>query len=109
MIVEWLAHVKADRACIITAWNPFSAPTLDAENEHQQERLKAQIEAAMLRWLPSQGRDPSGEWPPEASLCVLDPTVPQIDEWLREYRQFAAVTLCPRTGCQLRWHPEVLV
>ncbi|MDN3919108.1 DUF3293 domain-containing protein [Roseateles violae] len=106
-IDAWLASVGARSACIITAWNPFSASTLPEQNHARQQRLLASIEAASLRWLPAQGRDPSGEWPPEPSLCVLDMDEHQIDAWLQEFEQYAAVVLIHFEGCHLRWHPGV--
>lgn len=103
----WLARVGARSACIITAWNPFSASTPPEQNDAQQQRLLSRIEAASLRWHPAQGRDSSGEWPPEPSLCVLDMSEQQVDAWLQEFSQFAAVVLTHSQGCHLRWHPGV--
>jgi hypothetical protein len=104
---DWLDRAGANQACIITAWNPVSTPTDLADNLREQLRLIEWIRAIGLSFLSAQGRDPTGTWPPEPSVCVLDAHLADIDQWLLEFRQFAAVVLTPTEGCQLRWHPEV--
>lgn len=107
LVGDWLLGVGANSAVIITAWNPFSRSTEQAANEQKQAQLLAEVEAAGLQWLPAQGRDAAGVWPPEPSLCVLDASLILIDRWLANFEQFAAVTIDPINGCQLRWHPGV--
>lgn len=103
----WLSQAGAARACVITAWNPFSEPTDLAQNQRQQEQLSVVLRKQGLRYLAAQGCDPTCEWPPEPSLCVLDAPMSLIDQLLVEFRQFAAVTIDPVNGCELRWHPGV--
>lgn len=107
MAAAWLAQARVTQACIITAWNPFSEPTDHAENQRQQDQLVRVLNDQGLRFLAAQGCDPTGEWPPEPSLCVLDAPTSLVDQLLVQFRQFAAVTIDPVNGCQLRWHPDV--
>ncbi|PZP30130.1 MAG: hypothetical protein DI603_15325 [Roseateles depolymerans] len=103
----WLRQARATHACVITAWNPFSEPTDHAENQRQQDQLVRALNDQGLRYLAAQGCDPTGEWPPEPSLCVLDAPISLVDQLLVQFRQFAAVTIDSVNGCQLRWHPDV--
>lgn len=103
----WLAQARATQACVITAWNPFSEPTDHAENQRQQDQLVRALNDQGLRYLAAQGCGPTGEWPPEPSLCVLDVPISLVDQLLIQFRQFAVVTIDSVHGCQLRWHPDV--
>ena len=106
-VAGWLSKVGARSACIVTAWNPFSREMPAEENARRQQALLDRVEAAGLRCLPARGRDPSGQWPPEDSLCVLDASEAMLADWLRGFDQYAAVTVSARAGCRLRWHPAL--
>lgn len=104
-VAPWLASMGATRAVIITAWNPFSQPTSDADNAVRQDALCRAMLDAGARWLPAEGRDPTGTWRPEPSFCVLDPSAEIVDTWLVMFEQNAVVQLDNMTGCSLVWHP----
>lgn len=104
-IRQWLDQAHAHQACIITAWNPFSEDVGLPENQRSQERLVEVLGREGLRCLAAQGRDPSGVWPPEPSLCVLEADLALVDRLLVDFRQFAAVVIDAEEGCRLRWHP----
>jgi hypothetical protein len=58
-------------AAFITACNPYSRSTSSEENEARGRRLRLDIQRLGLTHFEGQGRDPSGQWPPEDSLLVL--------------------------------------
>lgn len=90
-----LASVMAARgvatACFLTAWNPRSEPRPDAENQADQDRLKAQIERLGLTWLAAEGRDPDGGWASEPSLVALGLTFEQACDLGDAYGQNAVL------------------
>lgn len=104
---DWLARHGARSATILTAWNPFGQELPAAENEALQARLHATIEKSGLRWLPARGEDPKGSWTPEPGFCVFDVPAAMLDEWLKLFRQNAAVRLDADQGCALVWHPAI--
>ena len=59
------------QAALLTAWNPFSEPRLDAENRAEQVRLISNLDRLNLQHQPAHGADPTGQWPPEDSRLVL--------------------------------------
>ncbi len=103
---DWLNKCGARSATLITAWNPFSQELEEAINKSRLRQLVATVCAEGLRYLPAQGRDPSGLWASEPGLCVLDASRELALQWLREFDQFAAVVASP-TACSLLWHPDV--
>lgn len=60
-----------DSSAFLTAWNPGSRPTSEAENELAQQRLKDLLHARGFVLLAGLGADPSGQWAGEESLLVL--------------------------------------
>jgi len=58
-------------SAFLTAYNPHSQPTAQAENDAAQERLEHVLREAGYRWLEGLGIDPSGDWPAEPSLLVM--------------------------------------
>lgn len=104
---NWLGRHGARSATILTAWNPFGQELPAAENEALQARLHASIEQSGLRWLPARGEDPKGSWTPEPGFCVFDVPPAMLDEWLKLFRQNAAVRLDADQGCTLVWHPGI--
>jgi hypothetical protein len=78
-------------AAFLTAWNPLSEPTSQAENEKFQSLLEAR-----LRSIPSEvyigiGRDPTGRWPGEPSLLALGVNRELAIGMGNEFRQNAIV------------------
>ena len=103
---EWLRRIKAQSVTLITAWNPFSQEFEEAINLARLKQLTEAVCAEGLRYLPAQGRDPSGLWTPEPGLCLLDTPQGLALQWLRDFDQFAAV-VADAQGCRLLWHPDV--
>lgn len=58
-------------SAFITAFNPLSQATSDAENEAAQERLTQRLREQGYSFLEGLGVDPTGDWPAEPSLLVL--------------------------------------
>lgn len=58
-------------AAFITAWNPFSQPTDDAENSRLQALLETELSVASTALFAGMGEDPSGQWPGEKSTLAL--------------------------------------
>jgi hypothetical protein len=83
----------AAQAVVITAWNPFSNRSLDAENERRQNELWQWIAQHHLFALPAEGRDRSGEWPAEESFLIFDMTPQAAEELGRQFGQNAIVSV----------------
>lgn len=92
---EPLAAVMVARgtatACFLTAWNPESVPRTEAENQADQTRLKARLEALGLTWLSAEGRDPDGGWDAEPSLVALGLAFDQACDLADEFGQNAVL------------------
>ncbi len=58
-------------AAVITAWNPYSQPRPDAENEVSHARLLSELDRLGFPHQPGHGADPTGQWPPEPSRLVV--------------------------------------
>ena len=106
-LAEWLRARGAKSAVIVTAFNPFSVETPDAENQQRQDELQIFIEACGRSHLLARGVARSGGWPAEPSLCVLDPTAAEIDDCLTRFGQYAAVHASSAGRCELVWHPMI--
>lgn len=78
---------NATSAAVVTAWNPFSEPRPDTENEAAHARLIFDIEQLSLSHQPGHGADPTGNWPPEPSRLVLGIDLPSAGSLGRKYRQ----------------------
>lgn len=104
---DWLAAHRAASATILTAWNPFGTDAAAADNAQAQQRLQVAIDASGLRRLPAWGTDPRGLWSPEPGFCVLDAAPAQVDDWLRTFRQNAAVRFSCDASARLVWHPAL--
>lgn len=94
------------RLAVVTAFNPFSRLLSPVENEARQADLIEAVEAAGLIWLPAAGVDPTGEWEPELSLGVIDPSDEQLDEWMERFGQNAVVVVDAERPVGLRLHPR---
>ena len=95
-----------NRLAIITAFNPFSQVLAVEKNCERQLALAAAVEAAGRNWVPASGVDPSGRWPPEPSLAVLDPTESELDSWMELFGQNAVVVVVKGQCAALRLHPR---
>lgn len=58
-------------AAFITAWNPFSQPTDDAENSRLQALLETELLVVSAALFAGMGEDPSGQLPGEKSTLAL--------------------------------------
>ena len=95
-----------NRLAIVTAYNPFSRAVGAAQNADRQAQLVGAVERAGLKWLHAYGADAKGEWPPEPSLAILDPTDPQLDRWMEVFGQNAVVVAECGGQVALRLHPR---
>lgn len=75
----------------ITAWNPESRPTPEAENRRAAELLAAEVAALGLHALPHQGEGDDPDWPPEEGLFVLGLAEADAATLAERYRQNAIV------------------
>jgi len=62
---------QAGTAAYVTAANPRGARRAEAENAAALSTLQDLVAAAGYPRYMGEGRDPRGEWPPEASLLVI--------------------------------------
>ena len=58
-------------AAFITAWNPFSQATDNAENSRLQALLEIELSDVSTALIPGIGEDSSGRWPGEDSTLAL--------------------------------------
>ncbi|WP_119157538.1 DUF3293 domain-containing protein [Caldimonas tepidiphila] len=93
------------RIAILTASNPFSRPLPEEVNEARHRLLLDAVDKAGLSCWPAQGRDPSGEWPPEQSLALADPGDDVLDAWMLALGQNAVVVADQGQPVALRLHP----
>ena len=103
-LVALLRRVDAQAAVIVTAWNPFSEPLRSEQNHARQRQLLAQVASKGYRWLPAAAVDRTGKWPPEESLCVLDPDAGFLHTVLVQFEQNAVVEVTA-AGARLVLHP----
>lgn len=80
-----------DRAAFLTAYNPFSKDVGEEANRKAQAGLLSDLERMGLEWIAGEGRDPSGDWPGEPSVLVLDIAKQQALELGQAYQQSALV------------------
>ncbi len=78
-------------AGFLTAWNPFSKPTSQQENERAQRVLERQLYGASKTILRGMGGDASGEWPGEPSVLALGISRDTAIRLGNEFRQNAIV------------------
>jgi hypothetical protein len=74
-------------AAVLTAWNPYSEPRSDADNETAQRELSSEIVSLSLRHEPGHGADTTGKWPPEPSRLVLGIDLETAATLGRRFRQ----------------------
>jgi len=58
-------------AAFLTAWNPWSQPTSEADNTAAQDRLARDLTASGYTVLNGEGVGLGGDWPPEPSFLIL--------------------------------------
>lgn len=97
------------RLAIVTAWNPFSRELSDAENASRHEALVEAVHLAGLASHPAAGGDPAGQWKPEMSLAIIEPSDDQLDDWMIRFGQNAVVVAQSGGAAGLRLHPWAIV
>lgn len=88
---------------LITAYNPYSQCLSAHENQQRHQRLVEQIEEFKLPYLPAVGKDASGIWTPEQSLCVLGIELPRAIAIGQKFNQNAIVYGERNRAIQLQW------
>ena len=78
-------------AAFLTAWNPFSHPTSEADNRAAQARLENDISQNSLPVIAGEGVDPTGEWPGEPSVLALGLSLEAASSLGVQYQQNAIV------------------
>ena len=58
-------------ATFITAWNPRSVRTSDANNTAAQTQLERDLTERSIPFIAGIGKDPAGQWPGEPSVLAL--------------------------------------
>lgn len=101
-----LVRRGADRAAVITAFNPFSAKADDVGNALRQQWLRAVLRKERLEVAEAEGRDPDGHWAPEPSLLVFGTTPELEDRLLRDFEQHAIVVVERDAPARLVLHPD---
>ncbi len=77
--------------CLITAWNPYSQPLPDADNQARQARLEQALRQAGWHWVRAVGKHPENAWPPEAGCFVEGMDEKAAGQWGRDHGQNAVV------------------
>jgi len=78
-------------AAFLTAWNPYSEPAEQHENELAQSKLERRLAGCALRMLRGIGTDVSGLWPGEPSVLALGVSRDRASRLGNEFRQNAIV------------------
>lgn len=91
------------RWALVTACNPLGLPVGAAENQQHATRLAARLVGDGIRTLSAVGGDPSGQWPAEPSLLLVDPPMDYAEALARELRQNAILRGQPGSATELLW------
>lgn len=78
-------------ATLISAWNPWSQPLAQTENDRRHIELQRQIEASGCRWWPARGRAVDGSWVEPGFLVLAHQAL--VDTWARVWQQHAVWVL----------------
>lgn len=84
-------------AAFITPYNPLGHLLSKHENQLRLAELQNSLEAQGRLFLPAEGLDPQGEWPPEKGVLMLGIAPEQAQEVGRKFRQ-NAVLCCNGEG-----------
>jgi len=66
----FLSSYGAKSGLFITAFNPFSKQTSEAENQKAMAKLAQELRERELTYVDAEGADEKGVWPPEPSYFV---------------------------------------
>ncbi|HET6621282.1 MAG TPA: DUF3293 domain-containing protein [Dongiaceae bacterium] len=86
-----LDRFDADRAIVVTAFNPRSEVLPPAMNGQRHEELVRLLEQRKLRFLYGEGRDPMGQWTPETECIVFGISLAEGLALARRFDQNAIV------------------
>jgi hypothetical protein len=81
------ARTGVHAAAFVTPYNPLGHLLTSRENQLKLQELENTLDALGLRYLPAEGLDPQGEWPPEKGVLVLGSSLEQARDIGREFRQ----------------------
>jgi hypothetical protein len=84
-------------AAFVTAYNPFSESLPEYKNKELQAQLEADLKKRSLNFIDGIGQHPSGDWPGEPSVLVLDLDLAAATVLAKHYQQNAFVW-CGRDG-----------
>lgn len=90
-LIELHQQHQAPSSAFITAWNPYSELMSDEENTKRQDKLIASIKERGFAYYLGEGKDPSGEWPGEASILILGISLDEAKELGNEWGQNAII------------------
>ncbi len=99
--VTLLSRHGVAAGAFLTAWNPFSRPTSDAENAAAQARLLCDIEAAGFAWLQGAGKGRDPAWPAEESFLILGISRGAAEALSRKHGQNAFVWIAGAAAPEL--------
>ena len=85
-------------AAFLTAFNPFSDALSQEENEANQVKLVADLDALGVKCFPGAGRDDSDIWPEEPSILVLGISLQNAEILADRYGQNAFVWIANLDG-----------
>ncbi|CDY79180.1 hypothetical protein BGLT_01874 [Caballeronia glathei] len=106
-IARLLARHGVETAVFVTAFNPFSHPSSDADNAARQQALAVRLEGLSLATIPGAGLDPLGAWPGEASLLALGADSDVATQLMVEFEQNAVVFVDREGRPELLFHPSL--
>lgn len=78
-------------ATFITAWNPYSKPLSEKDNQERNEQLRAELGRRSLKYIDGFGQDPAGQWAGEDSFLVLGISLEAAKKLGNQFEQNAIV------------------
>ncbi len=96
-----LADQGVAAAAFLTAWNPASELADTAANRAAHARLRQAV--AVYRTMPTEHRDPVGQWPVEQGLLVLGIDRAVAVQLTRDFAQNAMVYISAKASPELVW------
>jgi hypothetical protein len=82
---------EVSSGAFITAWNPYSIPLGEEDNEQRDRKLQLLLKAKGYQTTPGIGEHPSNKWPGEKSQMVWSISRTEACELALEFQQNAFV------------------
>jgi len=98
---ELLIEYQAQNAIFITAYNPRSVISSDAENQLRNSKLKSHLVQKGFRTLNGYSTDKAGSWPKEESFLVFELSQNRARELARAFEQNAYLNISLKRPVQL--------